>query len=284
MRLVTLDSREVGGRPGVLLPSGEILDLAAAPSALGNARWRPQSVVSVLAEGEEGMAHVRRLLAEVDGASESERRAWRSGGRLLPGTSTQLMAPVRRPGLLLMVRLKPGEPQQSYVKNPNAAVGPDSHISMPPNRDEPLNGLAMLGFVLGRPLFGASREQAARALAAVTLVADLGFGPFGSSAVSARQFPGACPVGPAIATLDEWPDGLLPVPVARVNSHAFGGGAPAVALDTVASLVAELSGNYALRPGDIVALSTGEGDFKVGRGDRASLSVAGGLELRFGVN
>ena len=28
MRLVTLDSRETGGRPGISLPSGEILDLA----------------------------------------------------------------------------------------------------------------------------------------------------------------------------------------------------------------------------------------------------------------
>ena len=64
MRLVTLDSREVGGRPAVSLPSGEILDLLAASATLGTSQWRPQSVVSVLAQGEEGAAHVGRLIAE----------------------------------------------------------------------------------------------------------------------------------------------------------------------------------------------------------------------------
>lgn len=69
MRLVTLDSREVGGRPGISLPSGEILDLAASPSGLTASQWRPQSVVSVIAEGEEGAARVARLVAEVEKAS-----------------------------------------------------------------------------------------------------------------------------------------------------------------------------------------------------------------------
>lgn len=284
MRLVTLDSREVGGRPGVLLPTGEILDLLAAPSSLGNAQWRPQSVVSVLAEGEEGLARVRRLLAEVDGAGDTQRQAWRDAGVLVPLAGTQLLAPVRRPGLLLMVRALPDQPPQSYVKNPNAATGPDSRIALPPKRDEPMAGLAMTGFVLGRPLFGASQEQALRALAAVTLVADLGFGPFGTSAVSARQFPGACPIGPAIVTVDEWPEGVLPAPVSRVNAHAFGVGAAGVSLPAAAALVAEISGNYALRPGDIVAISAGTADFKLGRGDRGALALADALELRFTVS
>jgi hypothetical protein len=283
MRLVTLDSREVGGRPGVLLPNGDILDLASPSPTLAASQWRPQSVVSVLAEGEEGASRVRRLLDEVAAAGLPAQTAWRSSGRLLPASGTQLLAPVRRPGLLLMVRAAPGQPPESYVKNPNAAVGPDSRVSVPANRDEPLSGLSMIGFVLGRPLFGATRDQASRAIAAITLVADLGVGPFGTRAIAARQFPGACVIGPAIVTLDEWPDRVVPSPVVKVNSHAFGTGAPPIVIDQAAALVAELSGNYALRPGDIVAVSTGAGDFKVGRGDRASLAVPGGLELGFTV-
>ena len=45
MKLLTIDSREVTGRPGVLLDSGDILDLAAAPSTLNESQWIPHSVV-----------------------------------------------------------------------------------------------------------------------------------------------------------------------------------------------------------------------------------------------
>jgi hypothetical protein len=34
MKLLTIDSREVTGRPGALLDTGEILDLVAAPSSM----------------------------------------------------------------------------------------------------------------------------------------------------------------------------------------------------------------------------------------------------------
>ena len=52
MKLVTIDAREVAGRPGVLLEDGNILDLTAAPSTLSQSQWIPQSVVSILAAGD----------------------------------------------------------------------------------------------------------------------------------------------------------------------------------------------------------------------------------------
>lgn len=284
MRLVTLDSREVGGRPAVSLASGEILDLAAAGATLGTSQWRPQSVVSVLAQGEEGAAHVARLIAEIDAASAPQRQQWRALGRLLPAGGTELMTPVRRPGLLLMVRREAGGSLATYVKNPNATVGPDARIALSANRDEPLYGLAMPGLVLGRPLYAATAADAAKAIAAVTLVADLGFSAWSHADPADRQFPGACVIGPCIATLDEWPDRVLPGATLTVNSHAIGGRMPSLNVQDAAQSLAQLSASYAFRPGDIVALSSGGGQFRIGRGDRASVAFDSSLELRFSVS
>lgn len=284
MRLVTLDGREVGGRPAVSLPSGEILDLTTAGDTLGTSQWRPQSVVSVLAEGEEGAARVARLVAEIDSASAPQRQQWRAVGRLLPAGGTELMAPVRRPGLLLMVQLDAGGLPDAYIKNPNAAVGPDARIAMPANRDDPLYGLAMPGLVLGRPLHAGTVEQAARAIAAITLIADLGVSAWSHTEPAGRQFPGACVIGPCIVTLDEWPDRVVPGPAVTVNSHSIGSRVPDLSLQNAAELLARLSASYAFRPGDIVALSSGSGHFKVGRGDRACVAINSNFELRFTVS
>jgi hypothetical protein len=284
MRLLTLDSREVGGRAAVSLPCGDILDLTVAGATLGTSQWRPQSVVSVLAQGEEGAAHVARLIAEIDAASGPQRQQWRAVGRLLPLAGTELMTPIRRPGLLLMVRREAGGSLDAYVKNPNAAVGPDARIALPPHRDEPLYGLAMPGLVLGRPLYAATVEQAAKAIAAVTLVADLGFSAWSHADPAGRQFPGACVIGPCIATIDEWPDRVVPGAALTVNSHTIGSRMPNLPLQDVAESLARLSANYAFRPGDIVALSSGGGQFRIGRGDRVSVAFDSSFELRFTVS
>ncbi|MEO8443809.1 MAG: fumarylacetoacetate hydrolase family protein [Gammaproteobacteria bacterium] len=283
MRLVTLDSREVGGRPGIALPSGEILDLAAAPSGLTAAQWRPHSVVSVLAEGEEGAARVARLVEEHDRASESQRQEWRQSGRLLPGQGTRLMPPIRRPGLLLMVTDAGG--QVSYVKNPNSAAGPDASIAMPAGADQPLYMLAMVGIVLGRPLFRGTPVQAERAIAALTLVGDLGTAPGKPGAsqdwAASRQFPGASVIGPALLTVDE-----LRAPAAaqvqlRVNGRPVGAGSSMPDIRRAAALVAELSSRYAFRPGDVVGITAGIPEFELPAASRVSMTLGSLLQLDF---
>src|SRR5690606_14739387 len=112
------------------------------------------------------------------GAPEHDRTAWRRAGVLLPFTSTALLAPVRRPGLLLMTRPAglPADPDglREYIKSPNAVTGPDSTIAMPDPRIDRLSASPMLGLVLGRELYACRPDDAARALAAVTLLVDLG--------------------------------------------------------------------------------------------------------------
>lgn len=285
MRLVTLDSRELAGRPGISLPSGEILDLSAAPSGLTASQWRPQSVVSVLAEGDEGSARVARLLAEVAAVPEAQRQEWRRTGRLLPHAGTRLMPPIRRPGLLLMITDRSASRPVSYVKNPNAAVGPEATIPLPESDDRQLFLIAMIGLVVGRPLFRANESQAIRAMAALTLVADLGTQRLtGESAVvrtEARQFPGACVVGPALVTLDElsatagW--GLL----ISVNGRTVGSASPDLNMESAARILAAMSSRYAFRPGDIVGLPAGAAEFELPAASQVTLGLDRTLELHF---
>jgi hypothetical protein len=285
MRLVTLDSREVGGRPGICLPSGEILDLSASPSGMTASQWRPQSVVSVLAEGDEGSARVARLLAEVESVPEAQRQEWRRTGRLLPAAGTRLMPPIRRPGLLLMVADRSDGGTVSYVKNPNSAAGPDGTVPLPEGDDRQLFLVGMVGLVLGRPLFRATETQAARAIAALTLVADLGTrrlsgGP-DEGRTDVRQFPGACVIGPALVTLDELPPEAAWQLVIRVNGRGMGSGTPQLNADRGARTLAALSSRYAFRPGDIVGLATGVGEFELPAASQVSLALDRTLELRF---
>ena len=285
MRLVTLDSREVGGRPGISLPTGEILDLAASPSGLTASQWRPQSVVSVLAEGEEGAARVVRLLAEVEAASEDQRQQWRHSGRLLPADGTGLMPPIRRPGLLLMTTDRTGAAAACYVKNPNSAVGPDAVVAKPEGNGGQLFLTGMLGLVLGRPLFRATAAQAGKAVAALTLVADLGTcrmeGDPGEGRADARQFPGACVIGPGLVTVDEFtgsPDWEV---VVRVNGRAVGSGKPDLNPDHAARILATLSSRYAFRPGDVVGLPGTSGECELPVASAVQLGLGSNLELRF---
>lgn len=299
MRLVTLDSLEVGGRPGLLLPSGEILDLAASPTGLAASQWRPQSVVSILAQGAEGEAHVTRLLAEYAQASGSERSAWRGSRRLLPGAGTRLLPPIRRPGLLLMVPggagpQVAGQPQDTYIKNPNSAAGPDAEIELPTGESQPLHLLGMIGLTLGRALHRCNEAEALRALAAITLVADLGTmplarspgqqGPGSGDNRHARQFAGACVLGPALVTLDEIADDwILTIEVngrtlQRSADHAAG-----IVRDPAAAaqLLTRLARHYAFRPGDVVAVSTGLPECELPATSSVMLRLGSGISLPF---
>lgn len=282
---MTLDSREVGGRPGICLPSGEILDLAAAQSGLAAAQWRPHSVVSVLAEGDEGMARVARFVAEFESASAAERQQWRRSGRLLPGTGTRLMTPIRRPGLLLMVSDESASRTGCYVKNPNSAIGPDSSVAMPEGEDAHLYLLGMVGLIIGRPLFRATPAQAARAVAALTLVADLGTRRLdrgtGDGCADARQFPGACVLGPALVTTDEFPAGESWPLTVQVNGRAVGTGPAKLDAKRASTILAGLSSRYAFRPGDVVGLPVGIPEFELPGRSQVMLALGPTFELRF---
>lgn len=289
MQLVTIECREVAGRPGAVTQSGDILDLAAAPTTLAQSQWIPQSVISVLAAGEHGREGVQRLL---DAAAEADPQELRAAKVLLPMARTRLMAPVRRPGLVLVQEPgqgSTGEPQPVVsIKSPNTVVGPAHTLCVPWRASEGLSVRPLFGVVLGRPLHLAGPDEAAAAISAYTLLLDLSR-PIPGGAASAsnwrtyldsKQFPGACPVGPALITADErsatgsW-DITLSVNGVRMADTQFG-------LTELPEQLARLSTRFGFRPGDLVGfdLPAAAGDQRNYQdGDQICLALEGSMQL-----
>lgn len=284
MKLLTIDSREVAGRPGVLLDSGDILDLAAAPSTLSLSQWIPHSVVSVIAAGRDGLERIARLVAA---AEQTDRQQLLQNGTLLPYAGTALLAPVRRPGLVLIV----DSSQSGYIKSPNAAIGNGATVTIPWADADILWATPMLALVVGRSIFKASESEAADAIAGYTLMIDLcGQEPGTAGDVAAwrrqievRQFPGACPIGPAIITRDEFSDPVGTSASVRINGVEVSSGNLWSQEVDPCRLLRRLSQHYAFRPGDLVGLAHSAADAggatQLRPDDRFSVTCSGMIEL-----
>lgn len=289
MQLVTIECREVAGRPGVITESGEILDLTAAPTTLAQSQWIPQSVISILAAGEHGRQGVQRLL---DAAADTDAETLRAAKVLLPREPTRLMAPVRRPGLVLVQEsgaAPDGEPEPMVsIKGPNTVIGPGNTLRVPWRTGAGLSVRPLFGVVLGRPLHLAGPEAAADAIAAYTLLLDLSRPSPGGGAsagswreyLDSKQFPGACPVGPAFVTADEYPLDATCGLKLSVNGVEMSSSRRELA-DLPAKL-ATLSTRFGFRPGDLVGFSlpTAAADQRTYQdGDRICLALDHTMQL-----
>jgi 2-keto-4-pentenoate hydratase/2-oxohepta-3-ene-1,7-dioic acid hydratase in catechol pathway len=288
MKLLTIDSREVAGRPGALLDTGEIVDLVAAPSSMSESQWIPHSIVSVLHAGREGLLHVNRILSAVDRADEAERERLQARGALLPFAGTALLAPIRRPGLILVVDSE----SNAYIKSPNTAVGNDATVKAPWSRNEAIVGTGMLAAVLGRAIFQVDVDTAEEAIAGYTLLIDLSTSSPGAGTsvpewrhyMETKQFPGASPMGPVVVTKDEIDDPAGLTASAQVNGIDLASGRLYPDDLDIGATLADLSQRYAFRPGDLVAIdpstATGPGQpIEIGPGDRFSMRLGSLAEL-----
>ena len=292
MKLLTIDSREVTGRPGVLLSSGEILDLAASPSTLSESQWIPYSIVSILAAGRGGLEHVSRLVRAAEDAVGPQRENLNSKGVLLPFSGTELMAPIRRPGLVLVV----DRDLNSYIKSPNTVVGNGASVNVPWAGRAGVMGSGMLAAVIGGSIFQSSPNEAEQAIAGYTLMLDLSVKHPGDAAtlsewrqyVDSKQFPGSGPIGPVIITKDEIEDPKTLSAAALINGVEVAAGRLYADGLNVPSLLADLSQTYAFRPGDLIAIEPsdphGPGCPRaLQSGDKFSMRLADLTELEVGI-
>jgi len=285
MKLVTIDAREVAGRPGILLDTGSILDLTAAPGSLSVSQWIPQSTISILAAGERGLEHAQSLVELVEDGAEQ----LKAGGALSALTGTALMAPIRRPGLILISQSERDGQFASFIKSPNTAVGHESRIRM--HGQGELVAHPMVAAVLGKPLYQADVAGAEAALAAWTLVVDLAPAQAEPNDIhawrqftEARQFPGSLPMGPALVTLDEVANPAEFESIVRINGVQAWSGSLGAAVGTCIERLAALSASYAFSPGDVIAFESEGGSLpaqKVRADDAFSVSIGDVMELSF---
>jgi hypothetical protein len=284
MRLLTMDGRDNAGRPGVLLESGEILDLAAAPSTLSEAHWVPQSVVSILAAGESGLERVAELVDAVELRAGRDHQALLDERVVLPFATTALLAPIRRPGLILIAAPTGGA---AYMKSPNTAIGHAAKINVAGGRhDSEVTAEIMLAAVIGRSLYRGVPREAAQAVAAYTVLVDLSRAAPGVDEampewLAARQFPGACPLGPALITansLDELEAVRLAIAVNGVPASTV---SPVPGSASVAEVIAGLSASYGLRAGDLVGIRprSAGATLTLRPGDRLAVRLDDAMEL-----
>ena len=280
LRLVTIAGTKPHGRPGVLMPGGEILDLMAAPRSLGESQWIPRSVVQILAAGTQGRDELSRMVQSAAG----DRDAWQQANALLPAAGTELVNPLRRPGLLLLADAE-GSLDSCAAKSPNSALAPGKPVRLPAGSDR-VDYRAMIGFIFARPVSAGSGEDAVAALGAYTLLCDLGV--HGSTdRWHRRQFPGACPMGPAavLASGGDFYPGQTAVSF-RLNSVPVWDGAHLPAREKVAVLVSQLARWHSFQPGDLVALAIPNeqsDDRGLHTGDQVSFTLGETLGLDFSI-
>ncbi|MFW2403242.1 MAG: fumarylacetoacetate hydrolase family protein [Gammaproteobacteria bacterium] len=285
MKFVTIDCREIGGRPGVILSGDDILDLTAAPSTLDESQWIPYSVVAVMAAGQEGLDRAALLANSFESMSGAERETLRRDGVLLPYSGTALLPPVRRPGLVLVV----DQNDRAYMKSPNTAVGNGARVELPWNEDAPMHCAGMLAAVVGKNLYRANSSDASAAIAGYTLVANLAAPVAGDfqSYVESQQFPGANPMGPAIVTKDELGEPRDAGMRLMLNDVAVGSAAACDFSDEIVDRVAALSQRYAFRPGDLICFepqaSSPLRGHRLHPGDTAEVALGDCMSLTFSV-
>lgn len=285
MKLVTIDAREVAGRPGVLLDSGQVLDLTAAPASLDESQWIPQSTISILAAGERGLEHARDLVLRAGQYPDN----FQARGALTSLLGTALMIPMRRPGLILVSDSLHGSGGRTFIKNPNAALAHGATIRL--RGREPVIATPLLAAVVCRELYFADAAKALGAIAAWTLAVELGPEPLTALSAgdwhvqtAARQFPGSLVLGPALVTDDEIEAPELIAAEITVNAVVTASSAIGRTRQSFADHVAALSRSFALRPGDVVAVAApanGAAAQKLHPGDRCRVSFGPHMELAF---
>ncbi len=228
MKFVTLDDGALG-RPGVLV-GDDVLEFVRAARIVPFAAFVPSTVAAVLAGGAPGLEVVRRVMGDVEAATQGESDALRESGALAPHAGARLLAPLPRPGLVLShgraylshlkEMQKDGPPKieenpSGFIKNQNAIVGPGAPIVLPPQCPDMVDFEGEFSLVFGSRCHNVQPADAMGHVAGYTIINDVSarnwvhtFRATGDPEVNrmGKQLPSFCPLGPVVVIKDEVPD------------------------------------------------------------------------------
>jgi 2-keto-4-pentenoate hydratase/2-oxohepta-3-ene-1,7-dioic acid hydratase in catechol pathway len=251
-------------RVGVLdRARAEVVDLSRAAPAL------PQEMRAFIAAGEAALAEARRAVA--------------GGVARLPLTRVKLAAPLPRPArniicvgknyreharevqaTALAGADKDGVPEVPvfFTKWTSAVIGPNDPIPsyLDPTQSTDYEG--ELGVVIGRGGRGIARAEAMDHVYGYTIVNDVTarrLQKLHNQWFLGKSIDGFCPMGPAIATVDEVPNAAGLRVQTRVNGELRQDAAVAGLVFDIPVLIETLARTMTLAPGDIVSTGTPAG-------------------------
>ncbi|HSW25238.1 MAG TPA: fumarylacetoacetate hydrolase family protein [Burkholderiaceae bacterium] len=309
MKLVTINAGS-SGHPGVLLGDAEVIDLIALRRISRLALMLPDSVRGILDAGDEGLALVRRCLAEVEGMTAGELDRLHEGGLLAPLQGTPLLAPVPNPRLILAAsgnyarHLKeypdvslPKYPT-AFVKTRDSLIGHGQPIVLPEQFPDKVDFEGEMCFVFGRTCHNVDEASAMDFVAGYTIANDVSARDwvpevFTSNErfesirtwernIMGKNLPTFTPCGPVLTTRDEIRDPHDLAITTRLNGKVMQSSSTSDQVSGIATLISYFSKWYRFQPGDIVTTGTPEG-VGAGRtppvfmraGDQIEVEIAG---------
>jgi 2-keto-4-pentenoate hydratase/2-oxohepta-3-ene-1,7-dioic acid hydratase in catechol pathway len=272
MRLVTYretGSTDAAPRAGALVGE-QVVDLSAADPSL------PTSVLGLI---QGGPAVLER--AKVAAASGTGR----------PRSEVRLLAPIARPPKIVCIgvnyadhaaeagRALPRWPS-TFLKAASCIVGPGDPIVKPPTTEQ-LDYEIELAVVIGKQAKSVPREEAMEYVAGYTIMndvsaRDLQLGKDGGI-ILGKNFDSSAPFGPCVTLVDEIPDPSHLRLRTWVNGELRQDGNTHTLIFDVAAIIAFLTQQMTLEPGDIIATSTPAG---VGLGMKPQVWLQPGDTIR----
>jgi acylpyruvate hydrolase len=277
MRLVTI-AVPPGGRPGVII-GDKVLDFALAASVLPLAGWVPPAMPALLAAGGEGLDLIRRLIDRVAAGREEIAARLGAAGALKPLASTELLAPVPRPGIVLShgraykshlkeMNSKGEDEPHAFMKNVNAIIGPGAPIVLPPQCPAMVDLEGEFSVVFGAPCHNVAEAEAMSRVAGYTLINDVSARDWVVNFQTTKdpdqnrmgkQLPTFCPMGPAIATKDEIADPNDVSMVTALNGKVMQDSNTSDLIWNITQLIAYYSRWYRFMPGDVMTTGSPAG-------------------------
>ena len=292
MRLVTYVVGQRAAQPGVLIDGGQaVLSLALAQQAVhGVPAPEMASVLSLIEAGEEGLAHVRKLIRRAPATAVLSRSDVRLRAPIQPPPQMrdcscfelhlkQSFAAARKirasrmpdpEAALAAMNTRADDRvidtfnrQPIYYKcNRFAVIGADDDVVWP-SFSKALDFELEFGCYIGRPTKDVPRERAREHIVGYTIFNDISArdaqalempGMLGPA--KSKDFDTANVMGPCLVTADEIEDPYDLTMIARVNGEEWGRGSTRDMRWTFEDVIAHVSRSETLHPGEFLGSGT----------------------------
>lgn len=172
-----------------------------------------------------------------------------------------------------------------FAKHRSSVVGPGQDVRWSTEVTDSVDWEAELGVIIGRPARDVSVEDALDHVFGYTIVNDVTARDIQRSEqqwVRAKSLETFCPIGPVVVPAQDIPDPqALPI-TTRINGVTMQDSNTSEMIFSVAQIISDLSANFTLLPGDVIATGTPLGvgafrtpPFELSDGDVMEIEVGG---------